>query len=90
MKLFSRSKAVMVLVNVWQWLCEVLFLIQFVVHLVFTHGKSKVFDQFWVVFVLFYFTILNGFYLLGDQRFQRSLRDHGFMKSFKSALLQNY
>ncbi len=42
------------------------------------------------IWLLFNFTVLNSFYLLGDQSFQRHVRKEGLWQALKKALLQDY
>ncbi len=83
-------------VNVYQYILEWFNTFSF---MLFFLGMSLVFGgknntqvvfKAWRIFVGFTFTILNGFYLLGDFAFQRHVRTDGVWKALQKALLQKY
>ncbi len=85
-----RDEGVMLATTVWQWVLEVAFMVIFYIHLHLTIGHNRVLDKFWILFSLLFSLALNGFYLLGDKRFQMNVRNIGISKALWKAFLQSY
>ncbi len=78
-------------VNIWQLLFETLLTLSFLVYLIgFAAQKDLFVAKIWLIGLMASFTILNSFYLLGDNLFYACVRKKGIGKALAKALLQNY
>ncbi len=82
-------------VHAWQWMFEALISLVFVIVLKLSpfldqENGSMNYQKVWGVVAMNCFTILNSFYLLGDQTFQRHVEKDGVFKAMAKALTQTY
>ncbi len=78
-------------VSIWQLLLEIVFMIVLNVKLFFVPTTdSKLAEQLWLNYIHVHFTLVNAFYLLGDNLFLKSVQEVGLLKALLKAICQSY
>ncbi len=77
-------------VNIIQWGLEFLFMFIFSSKIWIDSENSHLTNRLWLHYVQIHLTLVNAFFLLGDNSFQRSVTEVGVLKSLAKALLQTY
>ncbi len=86
----QRDHRIMFSVIFWQWILEVTFVLVYYIHIRFTQGMSLFLDNLFFVFVHFYGTLINSFYLFEESHFRHNVQTIGLSKAVLKALTYSF
>ncbi len=75
-------------IAIWQWGVELVFVFIYFLQINFINGKSMFVDSLFANFIYFTSTLINAFYLFGDNNFQQNGSKFGWAKAVFLAIVQ--